>query len=43
MGLVVLLNGREQNVQTSDTETQKNLVEKTKEGVSLILFLLHSG
>ena len=37
---IVLLNSREQNVQTSDTETQKNLVEKTKEGVSLILFLM---
>lgn len=37
---IVLLNSREQNVQTSDTQTQKNLVEKTKEGVSLILFLM---
>ena len=37
---IVLLNSREQNVQTSDTETQKNLVEKTKEGVSLLLFLM---
>ena len=40
MVLIVLLNSREQNVQTSDTETQKNLVEKTKEGVSLLLFFM---
>ena len=37
---IVLLNSRAQNVQTSDTQTQKNLEEKTKEGVSLILFLM---